>query len=194
MSVGSSIDERILQTITEKNPKTIEQLVELVGQKADFSEEEILKCILSLQNEGKIELKGTSPAAKSSTYAILSRAYWYWTILIFTGITVLFVLQIPENAYPIVYFRYFYGSFFVFLMPGYALIRMLYPAKKPGNVERIGLSIGMSIALVCLDAFLLNFSPWKITVFSLTLSLSLINVTFATIGVLREVYVPFKVE
>jgi len=184
VSMDKSVDECILQIIREKNPETIERLVELVRQEVDFSEKEILKHILLLQSEGRIRLKGTSLAAKSSTYAILSRAYWYWATLIFTGVTVLLVLEVPENAYPIVYARYFFGSLFVLLMPGYALIRALYPAKRIDSIERIGLSIGMSIALVCLDAFLLNFSPWKITVLSLVLSLSLLITIFATVGII----------
>ena len=187
MKENISIGEHILQVLAEKNPETIEQLVKLVRQKSDFSEKQILKCILSLQSEGKIKLEGASPAAKSSTCSIIiSKIYWYLTTLIFTGITVFLVLQVPENAYPVVYVRYFFGSFFVFLMPGYALIRALYPAKRLGSLERIGLSICMSIALVCLDAFLLNFSPWKITVLSLILSLSLMTAMTAVIAVLRE--------
>jgi len=184
--MDESIDKHILQAIARKNPETVEQLVELVRRKDNFSEEEILNRILILQNEGKITLKKT-PISKISTYTILGRAYWYWATLIFTGITVFLVLQIPENAYPIVYARYFSGSFFVLLLPGYALIRALYPAKRLDNIERIGLSIGMSIALVCLDAFLLNFSPWKITVLSLVLSLSALITVFATIAVAREI-------
>jgi len=186
VSMDKSVDECILQIITEKNPETIEQLVELVRQEIDFPEKEILKHTLSLQSEGKIRLKKTSPATKFSAYTITSRAYWYWATLIFTGVTVLLVLQVPENAYPIVYVRYFFGSIFVLLMPGYALIRALYPAKRLDGIERIGLSIGMSIALVCLDAFLLNFSPWKITVLSLVLSLSAFITIFATIALLHE--------
>lgn len=184
--MDKSIDKRILQIIAGKNPETIGQLVELVRQEIGFSDKEILEHILILQSEGKITLKRTS-VAKFSAYTILSRAYWYWTALIFTGVTLFLVLQIPENAYPIVYARHFFGSFFVLLLPGYALIKALYPAKRLDSIERIGLSIGMSIALVCSDAFLLNFSPWKITLLSLVLSLSAFITVFATIAVTREI-------
>jgi len=183
--MDESIDKYILQAIARENPETTEQLIELVRREGDFSEEEIINRILILQNEGKITLKKT-PISKISTYTILGRAYWYWATLILTGITAVLVLLIPENAYPIVYTRYFFGSFFVLLLPGYALTRALYPAKRLDNTERIGLSIGMSIALVCLDAFLLNFSPWKITISSFILSLSLLIGILATVAILRE--------
>jgi len=186
VSMDTSVDERILRIIRKKNPETIERLVELVRQEIDFPEKEILKHILILQTEGKISLKRTS-VVKSSAYTILSKAYWYWATLIFTGVTLFLVLQIPENAYPVVYARYFFGSLFVLLMPGYALIKALYPAKRLDSIERIGLSIGMSIALVCLDAFLLNFSPWKITLLPLVLSLSAVITVFATIALTREI-------
>jgi len=189
--VDKSIDKHILQAIARKNPETIEQLVKFVKQEIGFSDKEILEHILILQSEGKITLKRTS-VAKFSAYTILSRAYWYWTALIFTGVTLFLVLQIPENAYPIIYARYLFGSFFVLLLPGYALIKALYPTKRLDSIERIGLSIGMSIALVCLDAFLLNFSPWKITNLSLVLSLSLLITIFATVAIICEYQAKMK--
>lgn len=186
-SRDQTIDEYILQTTAGENPETIEQLVKLIHQKFHFSDEEILRHILLLQSEGKITLKKTPVAAtKSSTSVVSSKAYWYWATLVFTGVTAVLALQIPENAYPLVYTRYIFGSFLVLLLPGYTLIKALFSAKKLDTIERIGLSIGMSIALVCLDAFLLNFTPWRITVLSLVLSLSLLIVVFATIAILRE--------
>ena len=185
--MDKSVDECILRIITEKNPETIKQLVELVRQEIDFPEKEILKHTLSLQSEGKITLKKMPDAATNfSSYILSRRAYWYWATLIFTGITLFLVLQIPENVYAITYARYFFGSFFVLLLPGYALVRALYPARRLDNIERIGLSIGISIAIVCSDAFLLNFSPWKITVLSLVLTLSAFIVIFATIAFTQE--------
>jgi len=187
LSENQTMDEYILQTAKEKKPETIKQLIKLVQQRFHFSDEEILKHILRLQSRGKITLKEKTVAvAKFSAYMVSSKAIWYWATLIFTGLTAVLALQIPENAYPMVYTRHVLGSFLVLLLPGYTLIRALFPAKSLDIVERIGLSIGMSIALVCLDAFFLNFTPWGITLLSLVLSLSLVIVIFATIAVLHE--------
>jgi len=182
-----TMDAYILQKIKSENPETIEQLVKLVQQKFHCSDEEILKRILLLQSKGEITLKKKHvTTTKFSAYLVSSKTYWYWATLIFTAITGILVLKIPENAYPIVYARYFFGSFFVLLLPGHALVRALFPAKKLDTIERIGLSIGMSIALACSDALILNFTPWKITLLPLVLTISLLTVIFATIAFLRE--------
>lgn len=188
-SMAGSIDNSILHMISTKKPETVDHLVKFVRQDTNFSDEEILNRVLTLQSEGKIKLKMvTSTAAKFVDYKF-SSTYWYWLTLIFTGITLFLVLQTPENDYALVYSRYFFGTFFVLLLPGYTLVRALYPRKMIDFVERIGLSISMSIALVCLVAFFLNFSPLGILVLPLVVSISLIITVFATVAVIRERYV-----
>lgn len=56
------------------------------------------------------------------------------------------VFTVPENAYPIVYARYVLGSIFVLFLPGYSLIKALFPTRELDNIERTALSIGMSLA------------------------------------------------
>lgn len=108
---SQTMDEYILQTTAEKKPETIEQLVKLVQQRFHFSDEEILKHILLLQSKGKITFKKTPVAATEfSAYVVSRKAYWYWATLIFTSVTAVLALQIPENAYPMVYARYVLGS------------------------------------------------------------------------------------
>ena len=100
--------------------------------------------------------------------------------------TTILVFTIPENAYPIVYARYILGSIFVLLLPGYSLIKALFPAKELDNIERIALSIGMSLALVPITGLLLNYTPWGIRLTPVTLSLLALTTTFATAAVLRQ--------
>jgi len=184
---NQALDAYILQLIKSEKLESVEQLVKLVQQKFHSSDKEILKRILYLQTAEEIALnEKPDMREKFSPYLISNKAGWYWATVLSAVVTVVLVFKIPENTYPLVYARYFFGSFFVLLLPGYALIRTLYPAKRLDNIERVGLSIGLSIALVCLDAFILNFTPWKITVLSITLTLSCLTVIFATIALLHE--------
>lgn len=47
--------------------------------------------------------------------------------------------------------------------PGYVLILALFPRKEMGGVERIALSFGLSIAVIPLIGFILNYTAWGIT-------------------------------
>ena len=88
---------------------------------------------------------------------------------------------------PYVYIRYVLGSIFVLLLPGYSLIKTLFPTREIDNIERTALSIGMSLALVPLVGLLLNYTPWGIRLTPVTLSLLALT-TFLTITGLQREY------
>jgi len=72
----------------------------------------------------------------------------------------------------------------VLFIPGYCLIAALFP--KDGNIdliERIALSIGLSIAVVPLIGLGLNFTPWGIRLETIVISL-----TFFTLGMIVVAY------
>jgi uncharacterized membrane protein len=131
---------------------------------------------------------------KLSSYLRTKEAYWYWITLILSALTLIFTFTIPEDAYPLVYIRYILGGIFVLWLPGYALIRALFPKTKQndqptkslGPIELITLSLGISLAIIPLVGLLLNYSPWGITLPSITLSLLLLTIIFATTAIIRE--------
>ena len=185
----------ILQLLEKEKPERVETLVELVQQKAPLSEEKIVDIILGLQNEGKVRFAETVTSTSSlPAYLRSGKAYWYWITIILAATTAIVVFTVPEDAYPLVYARYLLGSIFVLWMPGYTFIKSLFPTKVPirtsspelDNVERMALSIGMSLVLVPIVGLLLNYAPWGIQSTSVTISLLLLAFTFATVAVIRE--------
>ena len=62
----------------------------------------------------------------------------------------------------------------VLFIPGYSIIAALYPKKRDIELlERIALSFGLSIAVIPVIGFGLNFTPWGIRLDPIVLSLSL---------------------
>lgn len=184
----SNLEETIIQIVMTKHPKTVIQLVELVIQENPLPKRKILKQILKLQTEGKLNLRKntTLNPSKLWSYFSLSHTYWYWLIITLAVATAISVFLISEGAYPIVYVRYILGSIFVLFLPGYTFIKTLFPTKELDSVERIGLSIGMSLALVPITGLILNYTPWGIRTSSVTLSLLTMSIIFATIAIIRE--------
>src|SRR5713226_901039 len=63
------------------------------------------------------------------------------------------------------------GLVLVFLIPGYLAMACLIPRADQGDwTLRVGLSLGLSLALVAFLGIGLNFTPWGITFTSVTLS------------------------
>ena len=191
-----SIDEFIIHTVTTKKPNTVKELVELVKENSKIPEERIMEHILNLQSEGKLTFKDnpTEPPTTAAGYLFSNQALWFWTTTILVIAATASVFTIPEDAFPIVYARYILGSLFVLFLPGYSFIKALFPKQVPiktgseelDNIERIALSIGMSLALVPITGLLLNYTPWGIRTTPITLSLLALTTAFSTAAIIRE--------
>lgn len=190
------LTQTILQLIKEKKPTNAQQLINLTEEKTSLPEQTIIEHVLRLQSQGKIKLKElpATPPQKLVAYLRTKEAYWYWTTLVLVAATTLTVFIIPENAYPLVYVRYVLGAIFVLWLPGYSFIKALFPeetqtketTKSLDPIERIALSLGMSLALVPIVGLLLNYTPWGIRLTPIVLSLLSLTAIFATAAIVRE--------
>jgi len=81
----------------------------------------------------------------------------------------------------------------VLFIPGYCLIAALFPKEGDiGLIERIALSIGLSIAVVPLMGFGLNFTPWGIQLDSIAISLTLFTFVMILVAHYRRALLPFE--
>jgi hypothetical protein len=190
----SELDKFIINTVTNTKPKNINQLIQHLRaypESKNLSKEKILDRILDLQDQGKIILQDELQIShKFNDYIFSIRAYWYLLIIAIVASTTIIIIanleKLPIIGDVITYIRYILGSAFVLFLPGYSFIKALFPIKEIDNIERVALSIGMSLAIVAANALLLNYTPWGISITPITISLSLITIAFATIAVLRE--------
>jgi uncharacterized membrane protein len=175
------LDQQIIHTIEKAKPDSVQQLVGQVQALSSKSKQEILRRIQQLQREEKIYLKSHS-------------SFWYLVTMTLTIATAIVVLFVPEDAFQLIYIRYVLGIIFIFWLPGYAFIKALFPEHLPlrtsdkclYTMERIALSIGMSIALVPMVGLLLNYTPWGIRLTPIVLSLLALTTLFATAAIIRE--------
>lgn len=198
----SQLDHYILLAAKEGMPEDLNELVRLVKVKYDLPERQILKRILDLESAGKLSIKKPLP---SPLYAlkrhVLSRqSSWYWATLILALSATLSTFAIAENAYPTVYARYVLGTILIWLLPGYSCIKLLFPSNVPiptsrnelDLIERVALSIGMSIVIVILVGFILNYTAYGIRTDSSVLSLLEVTVILATAAIIREHWITRK--
>jgi hypothetical protein len=198
LSDKSNADELtkiIIKTINERKPQNVNQLTAFIRERLPIKEERILDTILKLQNQGKIKLENQPvPASKLGTYVKTGQALWYWATIAIATITVVIVFTVPEGFYPWSYLRNALGIIFVLWLPGYTFIKALFPVRMPiktstenlETIERIALSIGMSIALVPIIGLLLYYTPLGISVTPIVLSLFALTFVFATVAIARE--------
>jgi uncharacterized membrane protein len=180
----NDLDALLLHIIRTERPDTVEQLVQTVHHERQIAEEVILNRIKDLEKRGRVQITANPPSY---------RALWYWITLALALSTVTVVFTVPEAMpSPLLYVRYLLGSIFTLFLPGYTVTKALFPEHVLDNLEHVVVSVGASIGLVPILVFLLNFTPWGITVTSIITALLLASVAFGTVGVLREAAVRAK--
>ena len=81
----------------------------------------------------------------------------------------------------------------ILFFPGYCLIAALYPKNHDIEfIERIALSFGLSIAVVPLVSYGLNFTPWGIRLDSVVISLTALNWVLILVAHYRRAILPFE--
>ena len=136
--------------------------------------------------EGELQLE--DPRPPSRFIEVLSRldySLWYWAVVAVVAST-LATIALSDAVEPLRYARYVLGSVYVLLLPGYSTIEALYPEEgslKP--LERLALSIGLSLAIVPLIGLILNYT-FGIRLWPVALTLALYTIAVATIGLYRK--------
>lgn len=103
-------------------------------------------------------------------------------------LTNLFIF-IPELA--VTPIRTMLGLPMVLFLPGYALIAALFPEKDDlDGIERLALSLGLSIAVVPLIGLGLNYTPWGIRLVPILVSLSIFTLLMCAIAAYRRSKLP----
>ena len=76
--------------------------------------------------------------------------------------------------------------FLVFLLPGYALVKALFPRNNLEFAERVALTLGLSLAIAALGGLVLYWLPWELQTRSWTIFLGSITFFASIIALLRH--------
>ncbi|MCJ7743054.1 MAG: DUF1616 domain-containing protein [Dehalococcoidales bacterium] len=78
------------------------------------------------------------------------------------------IIFFPSNVVRIIL-----GLPFIFFFPGYAMMTALFPRREGiSSIERVVLSLGMSITVVPLMGLILNYTPWGIRLYPIVTSIT----------------------
>jgi uncharacterized membrane protein len=87
--------------------------------------------------------------------------------------------------------RIILGVVFLLIFPGYTLMAALFPNKNSiRNIERAAFTVLLSFALVFLAGFILNYTPWGITLTPIYITVSIIIVLASGVAFFRRTGLP----
>jgi len=193
------MDERITRAIlhvAKKNPsQSVESLVKEEAESLGVARHEVARCLYQLWRHDELRLINPKPPSSLAQYARSFYSLWFWALTLIIVVTGFAIYLMPQVS-PYVYFRYVAGSLFVLYLPGFTLIEALYPKREDlDSLERLALSIGLSLALVPLVGLVLNYTPWGIRLDPIFMSLALLTITLAAVAVARRfTYLKMEVE
>lgn len=123
---------------------------------------------------GAVVLEDLNPPRDFIEYLLRSDySLWLWTILALVLLTVISIALSPLIPFTL-YLRYVMGSILTLFLPGYITIEALYPKEQElAPLERLALSIGLSLAITPLIGLALNYTPWGIRLEPVLVSLSI---------------------
>lgn len=105
-------------------------------------------------------------------------------IIIFVIVAAIFVMVPPLNETPM---RAVLGFPLVLFAPGYVLVSALFPKEDElDGIERLALSIGLSICVVVFIGLGLNYTPWGIRLKPILLSITAFTLIFTAITAFRR--------
>lgn len=164
---------------------TVNRLVsELVSQKG-VKFNDAARVVYVMWKQGRLELEDPSPPTSFIGYARSAEGLWLWAVLAVVLATIPTVLFVTGS--PLIYLRYALGALFVLYLPGSMLIEALYIKRgELEGLEKVALSLGLSLAVVPLIGLVLNFTPLGIRLEPIVISLALFTLTMAFTAAYRQ--------
>ena len=175
----------VCEAVRDLGNPTVWELVEHLSDKHGVRFEEAAKHVWRAWKEGRIDLVEPRPHRNIISYAFSLTSLWFWAVVALVAATGAMVLYVREP--PLVYARYVLGSLFVLYLPGATLVEALYPRGEDLEpLERLALSIGLSLAVVPLIGLVLNYTPWGIRLVPVLTSLVIFTQGMALVALARK--------
>lgn len=188
------VEDLVLSVIRRRRPDNVQELILLVQKEVMITEDEVYKTLHKLEDQKRINYVEPLFPITFRDYLFSFRSIWYWLVVAISIVCVITILLLTEDTYPLTYLRNAFGVIFVIFMPGYSLIKALYPITVPlptrsiaiDSIERIALSLGMSLAIVPLLGLLLYYTPLGLNFLPTTFGILIITLASATYAISSE--------
>lgn len=121
-----------------------------------------------------------------TSYKMLKKTTDAWVPLVIILITALTVYAVPNNMYPLVYFRWIIGAIFTLVLHGYTLADALFGKIINTFIEKLMSGFAVSALIIGVLGYLLNALPCGISPTSVFVSLSLVTIGSILIKIFRK--------
>jgi hypothetical protein len=189
LSTTKSLDDQALNYLKKNGTTTVPALLDALRAKnLSLPDIEVADLVWRLVERDQVDVEDVPPQVKSlrQYLGLWERNVWFYASVGASLMAVLVIYALPAE-FPMVAVRWVLGSVFVLFLPGYVTVEALFPKGRDlDGIERFALSVGLSLALVPLVGLLLNYTPWGIRLTPIVISLTILTLGLAGVGVGRQ--------
>ena len=184
VDVNKDLHSLIRAAVSRGRCMTVNQLVELVSREVGLPRSWVAYEVYLMWKRGELSIEHEPPENAVMFLASVD-GVWYWITLAITLASLIAVMLIKGG--PLIPIRYLLGAISVLFMPGYSMVEALYPrGDEMAPLERLALSIGLSLAVVPLIGLMLNYTPWGIKLIPVVASNTALTIALLTAAALRK--------
>jgi len=183
-----SLDEQVLTYLKEHGETSVFSLYfSLCKLNPSLTRMETADAIWRLADREIVDLEDIAPVTNSLSefLKLWELNLWLYLSIVVSLTAGLAIYGMPADS-QFVIFRWIFGSIFVLFIPGYVATEALFPGRGLDLIERMALSVGLSLALVPLVGLLLNFTPWGITLNAIVSSLGILTAGLIAVAFARH--------
>jgi hypothetical protein len=167
----ADLDKLVLETSKSLGQPTVSELIDNLVTNKGLKFRDATKAVYVEWKKGTLDLSEAKPSSSLASYIFNLENMWFWGTTALVALTLLVVFTVDSTL--LLYVRYVLGGIFILFLPGFMLISVLYPrGNEIDELERLALSIGLSLAIVPLVGLVLNYTPWGITLAPIMISLA----------------------
>lgn len=185
----SSLESQALDYLRKNGTSSVPTLKDALGTRnRSLTDAEITDLVWRLVDRGEVEVEELPLVAMPlwRYLRVWERNLWFYASLATSLMTILAIYALP-SALPWEVLRWILGSVFALFIPGYVTVQALLPSGRDlGEIERLALSVGLSLVVVMLIGLVLNYTPWGIRLTPIVISLTIFVLGIAVVALFRQ--------
>lgn len=181
------VEKMVLDVMHRHDCRKVGEVVSaIIKFDKSITTDEIHNAIDLLERDGTVNLsEPETPRSFGRALAIFEPSIAFWSTILSSAAILAIVFLVPQEEYWSIA-RMIAASAFLFFIPGYAFSNALIPRKKLNKVERIAISIGLSLAAVVLLGMILNYGLIGLTEGPIIISIALFSISVGLLAAYRE--------
>jgi uncharacterized membrane protein len=152
--------EELNEVVKRHRPSSLASLQKsLKDENINVSDEKLLQLVKQLQSDGIIKLS-TKDTASFREYLVDVWSAWWFYLVIIVALSELLLVISHVQAGAALFLRILFGLGILGIIPGFLTVMIIFPGGQVNALEKIALSIFLSVLISITVGVLLGLGPY----------------------------------